>query len=117
LVTERGSRTYARSVRRVSGLAFWAVVAVAVTGILQTWLFLEAPSALFASTYGWLVLGKVAGLAALVGFGAYHRFRLVPASESAAGATKLASSVSRELIVAAAVVTLAAVLSHIPPNL
>jgi copper transport protein len=116
LVTERGSVAYARSARRVSQLALWSVVAVAVTGLVQTWLFLGSPRVLFASTYGWLVLGKVAGLAALVAFGAYHRFRLVPAAESPSGGAKLSGSVSRELVVAAAVVTLAAVLSHIPPN-
>jgi putative copper export protein len=116
LVTERGSASYARSARRVSGLALWAVATVALTGVVQMWLFLGSPAALFSSTYGFLVLGKVAGLGALLGFGAYHRLRLVPASDTPAGAAKLSGSVSRELLVAAAVVTLAAVLSHIPPT-
>jgi putative copper resistance protein D len=115
LVTERGSSSYEVSARRVSAAAIVAVGVVAVTGILQSWTMLGSLERL-SSTFGLLVLAKAAGFAALLAFGAYHRLRLVPAASSPEGATRLSRSVGNELTLAACVVVLAALLSHIPPT-
>ena len=116
LVTEARSATFARSARRVSDAALGAVAAVALTGLLQGWLLIDSLAQALSTPYGLLLLGKVAGLLGLVVFGVYHRFRLMPALASPDGAARLSRSVRMELAVALGVVTLAAVLSHIPPN-
>jgi copper transport protein len=115
LVTERGSVGYDVSARRVSAAAIVAVGVVAVTGIVQSWTMLGSFERL-TSTFGMLVSAKVAGFALLIAFGAYHRLRLVPVAGSPEGAARLSRSVGNELALAACVVVLAALLSHIPPT-
>ena len=116
VVTERDAETFAASVRRVSSVALASVLVLAVTGVAQTLVLLGSLGQLTSTPYGLLVLAKVAGFAALVAFGAHHRFRLMPAVASAEGAVRLARSVRRELALATGVVILAAVLSHVPPS-
>lgn len=116
LVTEAGAPRFAESARRVSAAALAAVVAVAATGVLQGWLLVGSLGQLVETPYGLLLLGKVAGLLALVGFGAYHRFRWMPRIAAGGGSVRIMGTVAAELAVAAVVVALAAVLSHIPPN-
>jgi copper transport protein len=102
---------------RVSSLALWAVIAVAATGALQTWLFLPTIGDVFISAYGWFALAKTAGLLALVGFGAYHRQRLVPhlARAEQSGIATLRSSVAREIGVMLIVILLGGLLAYVPP--
>jgi copper transport protein len=116
LVTEAGSAGFAAAVGRVSRVALLAVVVVAATGLLQTWLMLGSVDRLLGTPFGLLVLAKVAGLAGLVAFGAYHRYRLVPSLAAGSAPVRVPRSVAAELALAAAVVAVAAVLSHIPPN-
>jgi copper transport protein len=116
LVTERGSPSFEMTARRVSAAALIAVGVVAATGIVQTLAILGPPSRLIASTFGLVVIAKMVGLAALLAFGAHHRFRLLPAARARDGAERLSRSVARELALAGIVVVLAALLSHIPPT-
>jgi copper transport protein len=116
LVTERTTPGFARSAHRVSAAALGAVVVIVATGLAQTGAFVASPVLLFSSPYGALILAKVAGLAALIAFGAYHRFRLLPAATHVDGPAKLTRSVRVELTLAAVVMVVAAVLSHTPPN-
>lgn len=116
LVTEAGAVGFVSSVARVSGIALVAAAVVAVTGLLQGWLLLGSAGALLATSYGLLVLGKVAGFGGLIGFGAYHRYRMLPRLSVSQGPHGYPRTVGAELALAAVVVILAAVLSHIPPN-
>jgi len=116
LITEARSEAWRASVERVSDAAIAAVVVVTLTGILQAWLLVDSLGQLTTTTYGLLLLAKGAGLLGLVAFGAYHRLRLVPAVSSEAGAARLRRSVGAELALTVAVVVIAAVMSHIPPN-
>jgi len=116
LFTERGSYTYETTARRVSAAAFASVALVAATGVAQTWAILGSWSLLLTSSFGLVVLAKVVGLAGLIAFGAHHRLRLVPAAGSSGGAVRLSQSVRGELALAACVIVLAALLSHIPPT-
>jgi copper transport protein len=116
LLTEARSPTFDRSAQRVSAVAFAAAVLVALTGLVQSWILVDSPSQVLSSTFGLLLLAKFAGLLGLLAFGAHHRFRLLPSVESPLGAAQLRRSVRAELALAVGVVTLAAVLSHIPPN-
>jgi copper transport protein len=115
LLTERRSAGYARSAHKVSDVALGAVVAIALTGLLQTWLLLGTIPWPTGSTYARLLLAKIVGFAGLIAFGAYHRFRLLPIM-SAGGDGRLGRSVRNELLLALGVVAVAAVLSHVPPT-
>ncbi len=116
LVTEGGAPSFVASARRVSAVALTAVALVTITGLVQSWILLGSFGRVTSSTFGLLVLAKVAGLAALVAFGAHHRLRLLPAATSVDGSTRLTDSVRRELVLAAFVVLVATILSHTPPN-
>jgi copper transport protein len=109
---------FARDANRVSKLALGAVVAVAVTGFLQTLLFLPSLGDVFTSPYGWFALAKTAGFLVLVAFGAYHRQRVMPRianSLSDADCSALRGSVRRELVVMVAVILLGGLLAYVPP--
>jgi putative copper export protein len=101
-------------ISRVSTAAFWAVIAVAFSGIVQTRVLMSSWSDL-ASVYGAVVIAKAIGLVALVGFGAYHR-RLIARFVADRGAVALLrQSVSREIVVFSAVLLLAGFLAYLSP--
>jgi putative copper export protein len=108
--------TFARVVRRVSAAALLASVVILLTAVVQDLLYLPSLGAIFSSDYGKLTLAKSAGFAALISFGAYNRFRLIPALDAgAAGARPLRKSVRLEIIVVMVTVLIAVVLSQVPP--
>lgn len=102
---------------RVSSAALIAVIVVALTGLGEALLFIPSPLDLIRSAYGLAVLGKIAGLAVLVGFGAYHRLRVLPSLRSShgSGSQPLRSSVRIEVGVMCLVLLLAAFLAYLPP--
>jgi copper transport protein len=104
--------------KRVSSVALAAVIVVTLSGIIQTVLFLPALSDLFHSTYGAIVLAKVCGMLTLVAFGAYHRYRVLPAlAHDAREAERFAVTLKRELAVFAVVVLLGGLLAYVPPSM
>jgi copper transport protein len=108
---------FAKDADRVSSRALLAVVAVAFSGVVQTVLFLPSLGDIATSPYGWFALAKTAGLLVLVGFGAYHRQRLMPriaAGGTGDGAT-LRASVAREIFIMTLVILLGGVLAYVPP--
>lgn len=100
---------------RVSGVALWAAVAAAATGAVQAVVLVPRLGMLVTSPYGLLVGGKIAGFAALLAFGAHHRFRLLPALRAGAAADRLRRSAAREVVVLVAVIVVAGFLAHTPP--
>lgn len=108
--------TFGRVARRVSSAALLASGAILVTAIVQDVLYLPSLGALFSSTYGKLLLAKSAGFAALVAFGAYSRFRLIPMISDAENSGRpLRRSVRLELVVMIVVVLVAVALAQVPP--
>jgi len=111
--------TFAADAARVSARALVAVVAVGLTGIIQTRLFLDSWSGLVSSAYGWIALAKVTGFLVLVAFGAYHRQRVMPrlaaAARAASDVSTLRASVRREIVVMAIVILLGGLLAYVPP--
>jgi putative copper export protein len=99
---------------RVSQIALIAVVIIALSGLLQTFLFLNTPSDLVRSVYGLLVLAKVAGLIVLIGFGAYHRLVLLPRLSSSNGAKILSRSMRQEIGVVIVVILIGGFLAYTP---
>ena len=94
----------ARLVEGWARVAALAVPVLAAAGLVLAWRILGGARQLFASWYGWALLAKVALVGALLGFAAWHRFRLSPAL--AAGAPGAGRRLSRSVVAEAAVALL-----------
>ncbi|KIT17126.1 copper resistance D family protein [Jannaschia aquimarina] len=87
------------------GLVAMGVVAgLAVAGAGLAWLLSGSPAALFGTAYGWVLLAKVAVVAALLGLAAWNKLRLVPAL--AAGTPGASASLRRSIALEGAMVAL-----------
>ena len=101
---------------RVSAVALWASLLVAASGIAMALVFLSSPRDLVDSAYGIVLLAKVLGLLALMAFGAYHRFRAMPAlARESATPARMAVTVRRELATMVVVILLGGLLAYVPP--
>ena len=63
---------------RFSRMAAYAVGLVLAGGIVLSLLLVGTLDALVGTPYGWVVLGKIALFAPMVGLGAFNRYRLIP---------------------------------------
>ena len=72
----------ARIIRRFSDSAILAVAVVAVTGVTMAWIILPSAGELTSTGYGLALIVKVALVVAIVGLGAFNRYRLVPAVDA-----------------------------------
>lgn len=122
VVRPAGDRAMAFSVdaQRVSSFALISVIVIAASGVLQALLFLPTLGAFVTSAYGRLALAKVAGLVALIAFGAYNRQRLVPrlVGDTVSDVTdtgSLRTSVRREIVVMIVVILIGGLLAYVPP--
>ena len=108
----------ARLVEDWARIAALAVPALAAAGLLLAWWVLGSLQQLLASWYGWALLAKLAFVAVLLGFAAWHRYRLTPAlAASAPGAgRRLARSIAAEAVVALLVLYAAAELVSTSPE-
>jgi putative copper export protein len=100
--------------RRVSSVALVAVIVIALSGLIQTVLFLNTPSDLIHDDYGRLVLAKIIGLLILVGYGAYNRFSLLPRADTTGATQRLARSVKQEIAIVAVVIIIGGFLAYVP---
>jgi copper transport protein len=103
----------ARLATRFSGLAVVAVAVVAASGTVSGWQQVRSLDARTSTTYGRLLLAKVAGFAVLVALGWVNRARLVPLVERTVA--PLQRSLRFETLVAGVVLALTAALVHQPP--
>jgi putative copper resistance protein D len=81
--------------------ASWIVGGLVVAGVTLAWLLVGQLDLLVTTAYGWALLTKVALVGVLLGFAAWHRFRLTPAlaaGEPGSGA-RLAVSIGWEIVV------------------
>jgi copper transport protein len=101
--------------RAVSATALLAVILILASGMVQSARFLGDLAALTGTSYGRGVLLKSTGLAVLVGFGAWHRFRVMPDLEREGARHGLRQTVRLETIVMLAVVMVAAWLARASP--
>ena len=115
-VADRELPRYPDGVRRISSLALTAAVIVAGSGVAQMALFLPSVRAVVQSPYGLLAVAKIAGLAVLIAFGAYHRYRVLPRmTASPAVAVGLRRSVRAEAGVMLLVILIGGLLAYVPP--
>jgi copper transport protein len=68
-----------RTLVRFSPIALGAVIAIAITGVVQAYIDVRSVHALFNTTYGLLVVAKVVLLLGLIGLGFQNRQRIIPA--------------------------------------
>lgn len=133
VVLPRGIAEELRAVvPRFSGIAFWSVVTVVVTGVVQSWRQVGTLDGLVTTTYGRLLLTKVVGVAFLIGIGALSRqvvnrrlrVPLVPrpagpgaqlADPDVETVARLRRSVGIEVVIAAIVLALASLLVNAVP--
>ncbi|HEY1951423.1 MAG TPA: copper resistance protein CopC [Gemmatimonadaceae bacterium] len=108
---EAASRSEAR---RVSAAALVAVIVIALSGLLQAFVFLNTVGDLLHTTYGQLVVAKMIGLAILIGFGAYNRFGLLPSLDASTGTDRLSRSVKWEIAVVAVLILIGGFLAYVP---
>jgi copper transport protein len=73
------SRLLLATLTGFSPLALAAVIAIAVTGIVQAYIDVRSLDGLLHTTYGLLILAKTALLLALIGLGWVNRERVIPA--------------------------------------
>lgn len=107
---------FAREARRVSAVALWASLIVAASGVAMAAVFLTSPRDLVDSAYGAVLTAKVIGLLALMAFGAYHRFRVMPAlARQSATPARMAITVRRELATMVVVIFFGGLLAYVPP--
>ncbi|HEY3828868.1 MAG TPA: CopD family protein [Solirubrobacteraceae bacterium] len=82
------SRLLLATLVRFSPLALAAVVAIAVTGVVQAYIDVRSLHALLHTTYGALIIAKVVLLLALIACGWVNRERVMPALERIATARR-----------------------------
>jgi putative copper export protein len=78
--------------------------------------FLPRLTDIYSSAYGAVSLAKLAGLLVLVGFGAHHKFRVLPRlRQDPAVARGFSTTLRREVVVMTVVVLLGGLLGYLPP--
>lgn len=100
---------------RVSSAALLAVIVVALTGVIQTKFFIGEWGELVRSTYGYIDLLKIGGLAVLVLFGAHHKYRVLPRLAEQGVAEGFSRSLRTEVLVLSLVILIGGLLAYVPP--
>ena len=118
--TPAGSARTARCVRRYGDLAVICVGVLVASGVVNAAYTLRTPSLLIESTYGRLLLAKLALFAAMLAIAAVNRWRLTPKLGVSSPASQTALRRLRalawlELLLGVAVVVLAGVLATSAP--
>lgn len=104
---------------RFSRLAGYAVALVLAGGLTLSLLLVGSWEALVQTSYGWVVLGKVALFSPMLAIGAFNRYRLIPETANAATPVKaverLVENVRFETGLGIAVLVLAGLLTSMTP--
>jgi copper transport protein len=79
------SRLLLATLVRFSPIALGSVVVIAVTGVIQAYIDVRSFHGLFYTTYGALIIVKIALLSSLIGLGWVNRERVIPALERIVG--------------------------------
>jgi copper transport protein len=100
--------------RRVSSVALVCAIAILLSGILQTAMFLNTPSDLVHSAYGRLAIIKMVGVLALIGLGAFNRFLLLPAVDDSGTRPALTRTVRQEIAIVIILILIGGFLAYVP---
>ncbi len=117
LLFQRRANKEVATVTRFSALALGCFLATAVSGLVNAWIRLADGDGvladLFGTRYGVLVLGKLAALTTLAGFGWWHRYRTL-GQLRAGRPDAFRRFAGRELLVMIGTIALAVALSRTP---
>ena len=69
----------AKVLHQFSGMGYFAVAVLLLTGLLKAWLLVASPHGLVSTPYGWTLLVKLALFAAMGGLALLNRFWIAPA--------------------------------------
>jgi putative copper resistance protein D len=118
-------RAAAAAAHRFSTLATVGVLTLVLTGALNAWALAGDVAGIVGTSYGWLLLGKLALLVPLLGLGAINRWRITPrlVARAAAGDRgdalwmihRLRRGVGAEVGLGAAVLLVVGALGVTPP--
>lgn len=100
---------------RMSRIALWAAVLVTVSGVGNAWLRFTHPADLFTSTYGRILLLKLALMAVVVALAAWHRRATMPRLSNADVQKKFWKVMAIDAWALVGVVAVAVVLSGTAP--
>jgi len=113
-IFRRENGVFSVEARRVSSVALWAVIAILFSGVIQTRFFLSSWGDFIHSGYGQLVLIKMSGVAILIGYGVYNRFRLLPRIDESQAGPGLSRSVRQEIVIIIVLITIGGFLAYVP---
>lgn len=101
LASKRGGPEAARLVEGWARAATWLVGGLVLAGALLAWLLVGSLETLLTTAYGWALMTKLALVGVLLGFAAWHRFRLTPAlaAGTPGAGRRLAVSIGWEIAV------------------
>ncbi len=114
LSSDRRGAVVAEMVNRFSPLALIASGMLAFLGVVAAWLSLKYVAALWTTPYGYALIAKLVMVAGVVALGAWNWRRVKPRLGSEAGAVGLRRSATKELLLAAIVLLITAVLASLP---
>jgi putative copper export protein len=116
LPVEHRTSAVRSALRAFSTIALIAASALVITGLVGGWLQLHGDvSALVATTYGRILLAKLAVVAVVAGLGAYHWRVAQPALASDQSLVRLRTSARTELLLMVLVLVLTAILTGTSP--
>lgn len=105
----------AAAVCRFGTLGLVCVVALAASGLANAWTLIGTPGDLVASTYGQVLLAKLALFAAMLALAAVNRFRLTPRAKEPAVQAVLRRNSLAEAALGVGVLLLVGALGAMPP--
>ena len=103
------------AVPRFSTLALWCAVAVTASGLVSAWVRVGSAANLVTSSYGRLVLLKIALVAVIAAFGIWHRRNVISQLDTDPSRLLFLRVAAVEVLVMAATVGVAVALSRTPP--
>lgn len=110
------SRFAAEAVAALSQLAAWSVLILIVSGSYIAYKGIGfSPAALAHSTYGQVLIVKLAAFALILGIGGYNRYFLIPILDRSAARRTLIRNVGYESLAMVAVMALATLLANTAP--
>ncbi|MGH7617292.1 MAG: copper resistance CopC/CopD family protein [Gemmatimonadaceae bacterium] len=111
---DRRWQALAAIVNAFSPTALGFAAMVALTGILSAWLRLGALSPLWTSTYGRVLLVKLALVLGIAGTGAYNWLRVRPSLGTESATRRFGRSATTELTIGLLVIVVTAILVAVP---
>ncbi len=118
LASRRDGREAARLVEAWARAATWFVGGLILAGALLAWLLVGSLKTLVTTTYGWILMIKLALVGVLLAFAAWHRFRLTPAlaADRPGAGRRLAISIGWEIVFMVLVFWAVAEMTSISPR-